>query len=501
MIRRCAGALVLALLSSAAAAQGVPPEIIAAMESEAAASRNAVSAARSGMHGNALLAERQALSARERGNATLAAIVVDGVARYPAQANEIVAAAVARAPEARDSVVTAVQRAYPTLTVQTVSAVPERRAESGRSSLSRERRSAPAAASPALPPDVMAALQRATRPAPDGAKAVAGATGNQPLAQQFAGHDQRQVTAAVSAAVVTAIAQYPDRTREIVSTAVALAPQARDAVVMQASASYPAFAEAILTGAGSPSVLGPEPETRRSKRREQIGPEEMWDPIETVNRGVFAVNDVFDQYLLRPVAWVYSYAPDPMKRSVRNFFTNLASPALFGNDLLQAELTDAAVTVGRFLINTTVGVGGLFDPATSFGLEAHHADFGQTMHVYGVGPGPYLVLPIFGPSTLRDGVGLVGDTAMRPETWLAPQVATLASGAAQGIVLRESLLKPLDDLRANSLDYYAALRSAYYQTRVARLNRKVTAFQGGAAAPSGPTPSSTETDKLFDEAK
>jgi phospholipid-binding lipoprotein MlaA len=499
MIGRCAGALVLVLLSSAAAAQGVPPEIIAAMESEAAASRNAVNAARSGMHGNVLLAERQAQSARQRGNAALAAIVVDGVARYPTQANEIVAAAVARAPEARDSVVTAVQRAYPTFTVQTASAAPAR-TETGRPAPPRERRNAPAAA-PALPSDVMAELQRATRPAPDGAKAVAGATGNQQLAQQFAGHDQRQVTTAVSAAVVTAIAQYPDRTREIVSTAVALAPQARDSVVMQASASYPAFAEAILTGAGSPSLLGPEPETRRSKRREQVGPEEMWDPIEPVNRGIFAVNDVFDQYLLRPVAWVYSYAPDPMKRSVRNFFTNLASPALFGNDLLQAELTDATVTVGRFLINTTVGVGGLFDPATSFGLEAHHADFGQTLHVYGLGPGPYLVLPIFGPSTLRDGVGLVGDTAMRPETWLAPQVATLASGAAQGIVLRESLLKPLDDLRANSLDYYAALRSAYYQTRVARLNRKVTAFQGGSAAPSGPTPSSTETDKLFDEAK
>jgi phospholipid-binding lipoprotein MlaA len=475
------------------------------MNSEVAASRNAIAVARGGSHGNAFLAERQVQSARDRGNAALAAIVVDGISRYPAQANEIIGAAIQRAPDSRTAVLTAVQRAYPTVAVQAAPmpvAVPPPRAattERGRGA----RDATPVAT---LPPDVAGELQRAARPAPDGSKAAASASGNQPLAQTFVQHDQRQVTTAVSSAVVTGIAQYPDRTREIVSAAVALAPQARDAIVMQASAAYPTFADAIRAGAASSGLVAEaRREERQVKRRVQEGPEEIWDPIETFNRGVFAVNDVFDQFLLRPVALGYSYFPEPVKRSVRNFFDNLGSPALFGNDLLQAELHAATVTFTRFIINTTVGVAGLFDPATSFDLPRHHADFGQTLHSYGMGPGPYLVLPIFGPSNLRDGVGLGVDTAMRPETWLAPTAATLAKGAVQGVVLREGLLKPLDDLRASSLDYYAyyaALRSAYYQTRAVRLNRQVTTFQGGGAgaAPARGTGPS-EADKLFDEVK
>ena len=192
-----------------------------------------------------------------------------------------------------------------------------------------------------------------------------------------------------------------------------------------------------------------------------------------------------------------------MKLSIGNFFTNLGSPSLFANDLLQGEITDAAKTFSRFGINTTIGIAGFFDPATNFGVPAHYADFGQTLHQYGVGPGPYIVLPLFGPSTLRDAVGTGADAAMRPEAWLAPTVATLAAGGVQAISRREALLKPLDDLKANSVDYYATLRSAYYQNRVLKLNRQVApAFQAGsgAAAPST-APSNSETDKLFDEAK
>lgn len=491
---------IVAAVATSAAAQSVPADIAGAIDSEVAAARNAASAARGGAHGNALLAERQAQTARERGNAALAAIVVDGVARYPAQANDIINAAVTRAPESRNAVLGAVQRAYPTFGVQAQAVAVATTV--GRSAAPATRGAPAPMAAAGLPADVAAELQRAARPAPDGAKAVAGASGNQPLAQHFAGHDERQVSAAMSGAVVTAIARYPEQTRDIVAAAVALAPQARGAIEAQAGAAFPAFADAIRAGAANPGLAtaSAEPE-RRSKRREQSGPEPMWDPIEQVNRGIFAVNDVFDQFLLRPVAWVYSYAPERVKLSVRNFFANLGSPALFGNDLLQGEIRDAAVTFSRFGVNSTIGIAGFFDPASYFGLEPHHADFGQTLHQYGVGPGPYLVLPLFGPSTLRDAVGLGADSAMRPEGYIAPMAVTLGLGAGNAISTREVLLKPLDDLRGNSLDYYATLRSAYYQNRVKKLNREAGAgFEKGGAAPST-APSNTETDKLFDEAK
>jgi phospholipid-binding lipoprotein MlaA len=492
-------ALWLVTIASPALAQTLPADIAGALESEVAASRNAANAARSGAHGNALLAERQLQTARERGNAALAAIVVDGVARYPAQANDIINAAVTRAPESRAAVLNAVQRAYPTFGVQAQAAMPV--AAPASRAAAPPARGAKGAAVSNLPPDVEAELQRAARPAPDGAKAVAGASGNQPLAQRFAAHDERQVGAAMSGTVVTAIARYPERTRDIVAAAVALAPQARPTIEAQAVNAYPAFVDAIRAGAANPGLVAAaaEPE-RRSKRREQAGPEEMWDPIEQVNRGIFAVNDVVDQFLLRPVAWVYSYAPDRVKLSVRNFFSNLGSPALFGNDLLQGEIRDAAVTFSRFGVNSTIGIGGLFDPAEYFGLPPHHADFGQTLHQYGVGPGPYIVLPLFGPSTLRDAVGRGADSAMRPEGYLAPTAVTLGLAGGNAISAREELLKPLDDLRANSLDYYATLRSAYYQNRVKQLNRQTGGFEKAGAAPST-APSNTETDKLFDEAK
>lgn len=498
-MKAAAGGLLAVLLTTAAHAQSIPGDVAAALDAEVVSSRAALAAARGGSHGNMPLAERQAQSARERGTAAVAAIVIDAISRYPAQANDIVAAAVAKSPESRAAVVSAVQRAYPTFAngaSQAAAPPPAQTAARGSASTSRQRGTP---AQPSIPADVLAELQRAAKPSPNASGAVAGSAGNQELAQRIAGYDQREVNTAMGGAVVTAIARYPNQTREIVSVAVATAPGARDSVVTQATTAFPAFAEAIQAGAASPGPQTAREETRASKRRMLDGPETLWDPIEPVNRGIFAVNDVLDQFLIRPVAWVYSYAPERVKLSVGNFFANLNTPSLFANDLLQGELVDATQTIYRFGVNTLIGVGGLFDPATSFGVPAHASDFGQTLFQYGVGPGPFIVLPLFGPSTLRDAVGTGVDSAMRPEGYLAPTVAVLAAGGVQAISKREALLKPLDELREGSVDYYATLRSAYYQNRVAKLNRQSGA--GDTFGTSASRPSNTEVDKLFDEAK
>lgn len=220
-----------------------------------------------------------------------------------------------------------------------------------------------------------------------------------------------------------------------------------------------------------------------------IEPDVMVDPLEPMNRAIFAVNDVFDQVLFRPLAKLYSYTPLPVRTSMRRFFSNLGEPLVAVNDTLQFDLGDAGTSLGRFAINSTVGLLGLFDPATSFGLKAHHADFGQTLHSYGVGPGPYLVLPLLGPSNARDTVGRVGDVFLDPVTYALWDEKEIRLGlfAGQFLVKREELLDPLDDLRASSVDYYAATRGAYYQNRALELSK-------GRANGGNKT-----VDRLFDE--
>jgi phospholipid-binding lipoprotein MlaA len=219
-------------------------------------------------------------------------------------------------------------------------------------------------------------------------------------------------------------------------------------------------------------------------------PEQIYDPFEGMNRGIFAFNDVFDRFLLRPIAWTYGKVlPDRAKTSVRNFFRNLGSPVRFANDGLQGTMGDAGNTFMRFLINTTVGVGGLFEVAEDWGFPYKPSDFSTTMHDYGVNAGPYLIIPFFGPSNMRDAAGIVVDSAMNPLGWLTD---TTVNGAVLGgrvVSTREHLIEPLDDLRKGSIDYYAALRSAYYQDRATELRKGVPSLH-------------YETlDKEFDEAQ
>jgi phospholipid-binding lipoprotein MlaA len=214
------------------------------------------------------------------------------------------------------------------------------------------------------------------------------------------------------------------------------------------------------------------------------------DPFEPLNRGFFVVNRQADRWVITPVTSAYTkVVPGVVRRSMRRFFTNLNSPSIVANDLLQREWHDASVTTVRTLVNSTLGVAGLADTATQLGFPSHHSDFGQTLALGGVSSGPYLMLPLLGPTTLRDGFGVLVDFAFRPTTYLfgsalfaellpgVPGVAGVQDqliygtiqGGGSGLVVREQHAEQLRALEESSIDYYATLRSAYYQNRQAAI--------------------------------
>lgn len=194
------------------------------------------------------------------------------------------------------------------------------------------------------------------------------------------------------------------------------------------------------------------------------------DPLEGINRGIFAFNDLVDRVLIEPVARVYlAIFPGFVRDGIQNFMRNLRSPIIVANQFLQGDVKGAGVATARFLINTTAGIGGLVDVASAQGLAYEPEDFGQTLAVWGFGDGFYLVLPIIGPSSLRDATGLAVDSFADPvrivtdnadEEWIY-----YTRVAVEGLDTRSRLMKSIKDLRRNSLDYYAAVRSAYAQKR------------------------------------
>jgi phospholipid-binding lipoprotein MlaA len=201
--------------------------------------------------------------------------------------------------------------------------------------------------------------------------------------------------------------------------------------------------------------------------------EEANDPLEPFNRYMFELNYAFDETLGKAFAgWYYVALPDFAQDGVRNAVRNLRTPVVLVNDLLQGETERAGVTFGRFLVNSTIGLGGLIDVAEHMGLEYHDEDFGQTLAVAGVGEGPYLVLPLMGPSNPRDAAGRVVDLFFDPLTYLtfgtnvsyATEIST-TRGILAPIDLRARNLKTLDEIRKGSLDYYATIRSLYRQYR------------------------------------
>lgn len=196
---------------------------------------------------------------------------------------------------------------------------------------------------------------------------------------------------------------------------------------------------------------------------------EVYDPGETVNRGVFAANQVLDKGVLQPVARGYrSYLPQGVRQGVGNFAGNLQEPVVLANDLLQGNVTRAWTTARRFAVNTTIGVVGLIDVAEDWDLPGHRADFGQTFGVWGIGPGPAVQLPLLGPSNARDATGTMIGFLANPLSFIpgdAVATASLAGTGARVVDGRAELLDATDALEAESLDYYAALRSAQAQQR------------------------------------
>ncbi len=189
------------------------------------------------------------------------------------------------------------------------------------------------------------------------------------------------------------------------------------------------------------------------------------DPLEPMNRAVFKVNDKLDQYVATPVAKGYkAVTPQPVRTAVTNFYSNIADVGNFANNLLQGKGVAAAESLMRVAINSVLGIGGLIDIATPAGLQKHSQDFGLTLGTWGVPSGPYLVLPVFGPSSFRDGVGLYVNFWFDPTTYAQPAVRNSLYGM-NVVDVRTNLLGATDLLSLAALDKYAFVRDAYVQRR------------------------------------
>ncbi len=193
------------------------------------------------------------------------------------------------------------------------------------------------------------------------------------------------------------------------------------------------------------------------------------DPYEPANRQIFALNRQLDRAFFIPTVQRYLSLPDGVRASLHNVLRNLAAPTIFLNDMLQAQPARAGHTMFRFVINSSVGLGGLFDPAAPAGLPYHGEDFGQTLAVWGAGEGPYLMLPLLGPSNPRDAVGLATDTfILDPTNYIRLKGHFWWDGGRQYVNyldLRSQTFETLQGIERSSVDYYAALRNLYRQSR------------------------------------
>lgn len=208
--------------------------------------------------------------------------------------------------------------------------------------------------------------------------------------------------------------------------------------------------------------------------------EEIYDPYEKTNRKIFVFNDFLDRNIFTPVARAYgNYVPTPLKKGIRNFTTNITLPISTINSFAQGKVNNGLATFSNFLINTTIGIGGLIDVAGNKNISYTKEDFGQTFAHYGSKSGPYLMLPIIGPSTLRDASGSALSSAIDPMGFNILQVGgsenfveaeyRISNTLISSVDTREDLLKVTDDLRKESFDLYATVRSLYIQNRNAKI--------------------------------
>lgn len=190
------------------------------------------------------------------------------------------------------------------------------------------------------------------------------------------------------------------------------------------------------------------------------------DPWEKMNRGTFAFNEAADKWVIEPVAKGWDFVlPEFAQKGVANFFENLRAPAYVANNLLQGEVEHGYLELWRFLLNSTVGVAGFVDVASMAGWPDHPQDFGLTLGRWGVPHGPYVVLPIFGPSTVRDTVGLGGDAVISVYSYFVPIYVPIAARATDLLNKRAIYLEEIAQSRREAFDFYVFVRNAYLQNR------------------------------------
>jgi ABC-type transporter lipoprotein component MlaA len=203
-------------------------------------------------------------------------------------------------------------------------------------------------------------------------------------------------------------------------------------------------------------------------RDEEAFDEEVteYDPWERFNRKMFDFNQKLDRHVLKPVAKVWNFVvPDLAQQSLANAFDNIAMPRRLINSLFQLKMKGAGLELARFFLNISMGVGGFFDVATELGVPRSDEDTGQTLGYYGVGPGPYLVLPFLPPLTVRDGIGYGADGAMQPISYVAPFAATVGMRGGQVVNDRSLNLETFEEFEQMTFDLYSAVRNAYLQRR------------------------------------
>ena len=259
---------------------------------------------------------------------------------------------------------------------------------------------------------------------------------------------------------------------------------------IRSSRKFPAVLAALslAVGVASGCATRPDPQTEPEDYAYYV---ETNDPLEPFNRAVFQFNEALDAMLLTPLAILYrDVLPPIIQEGTHNVLVNLREPVVAANSLLQGKPRQAAATFARFTFNTTAGVGGLVDVADGMGLPRERADFGQTLAIWGTPAGPYLVLPLLGPSNPRDAVGQGVDSLVLDPLGLLNTIVSVDSDfveilsysrtGAEAVDGRARSLEATDELRRTSLDYYAAIRSAFRQSREAAIDAGLDPDRVGA---------------------
>jgi len=250
------------------------------------------------------------------------------------------------------------------------------------------------------------------------------------------------------------------------------------ALLSLATAPVARAADAPVPGPVAEPGAGPalvEPSEAESGVPDSTAPANPNDPWEGMNRKIFWFNDQIDVYVLEPTARGWNWVmPQPVQRGISNFFGNLRFPIVFVNDAFQAKPLQALKELGRFAVNTTIGAVGILDPARELGLDQQDEDFGQTLGVWGVPAGPYLVIPVLGASNCRDAGALAVDTAASISPWYLEFFVTAGARIVDVVNTRSRFLREVAEAKEAALDYYTFVRNAYEQRRAALIEDRTS---------------------------